>query len=74
MTEHDPGEQQQRRPALGQPPQGADPDGDPDFASEHEETAVDDDIITGEDTDREPEAPRGWAGMEPSPHHRLSGY
>lgn len=49
--------------ALGDPPSAPDPNGDPDFAGEHEETAVDDDIITGEDKDRrEPEAPRGWAG------------
>jgi hypothetical protein len=77
MTSSDRG--QRRIPALGQPPldpdndpnagrepddTGQEPDGDPDFASEHEETAVDEAIITGADTDREPESPRGWSGMQ----------
>lgn len=49
--------------ALGQPPTAPDPNANPDFAREHQETAVDDEIITGEDeNEREPEAPRGWAG------------
>ena len=52
--------------ALGQPPYDPDVDtnlaGDPDFADEHDKTAVDEKIITGEDTDREPESPRGWSG------------
>jgi hypothetical protein len=49
--------------ALGDPPSAPNPVGDPDFAEEHEETAVDEDIITGEDEGRrEPEASRGWAG------------
>ncbi|PWU48646.1 hypothetical protein DLE60_29855 [Micromonospora globispora] len=50
--------------ALGQPPNApADLNASPEFAGEHEETAVDEDIITGEDEEtREPEAPRGWDG------------
>ncbi|MDG4828940.1 hypothetical protein O7627_06415 [Solwaraspora sp. WMMD1047] len=52
-----------RLPAIGQPPTDPDPDGDPDFANEHEETAVSSDVITG-DEENEPESPRGWAGLE----------
>lgn len=60
MTDRDEGHHQE---ALGQPPTAGAPDTDPDFAEEHEETAVDEDIITGEDEERrEPEAARGWAG------------
>jgi hypothetical protein len=62
MTEYDDGGQ--RKPALGQPAGGADPDGDPDFADEHDDTAVAEDILIGDDTDREPESPRGWSGLE----------
>jgi len=51
-------------PALGQPPGAADDD-EPDIAGEHEDTAVDKDVITGDDQ-REPESPDGWAGMEPT--------
>jgi len=59
MTDRDEGHHQE---ALGQPPTGT-PDADPDFAEEHEETAVDEDVISGEDEERrEPESPRGWAG------------
>jgi hypothetical protein len=37
-----------------------------DFAGEHDDTAVDEDITTGDDAgEREPESPRGWAGLEP---------
>ncbi|MEV7231797.1 hypothetical protein [Polymorphospora sp. NPDC051019] len=46
-------------------PSSAEKDGD--FADEHDQTAVDDDVLTGEDVDREPEAPRGWAGLEEEP-------
>lgn len=61
MTDRD-----SQRPALAQPAGQTQPEGgDPDFAEEHEETAVDEDIITGQDTDREPESPEGWAGLEP---------
>ncbi|WP_377570304.1 hypothetical protein [Micromonospora sonneratiae] len=66
MSEYD---QPQRLPALGRPAVEADepvgdPDGDPDFASEHDKTAVAEDIITGTEPDPEPESPRGWSGME----------
>ncbi|MCW3838606.1 hypothetical protein ONA70_00640 [Micromonospora yasonensis] len=58
MTDRDQG-QRHHIEALG------DPNGDPEFAEEHEETAVDEDIITGEDENRrEPEAARGWAGED----------
>ncbi|MEU5724342.1 hypothetical protein [Micromonospora sp. NPDC047738] len=61
MTDRDEGQRQPE--ALGQPPTAAPPDADPEFAEEHEETAVDEDIITGEDGGRrEPESSRGWAG------------
>ncbi|WBB79540.1 hypothetical protein O7606_25885 [Micromonospora sp. WMMD882] len=63
MTDRD--ERHERIPALGQPPEGADTLPEPDFANEHEETAVDRDIITGEDKEeRESESPRGWSGMQ----------
>ncbi|MFE9691328.1 hypothetical protein [Micromonospora sp. NPDC005806] len=62
MTDRDQG-QQHHIEALGDPPSAPDPYADADFAEEHEETAVDEDIITGEDEgQREPEAARGWAG------------
>ncbi|MCM0674348.1 hypothetical protein NCC78_06550 [Micromonospora phytophila] len=52
-------------PALGQPPEGQDTLPEPDFANEHDRTAVDREIITGADEDeREPEASRGWAGED----------
>ena len=63
MTESDiPGDKP--LPAIGQPPADPDPEGDPDFASEHEKTAVSSDILTGDESDPEPESPRGWAGLE----------
>lgn len=63
MPDHDPADES--LPAIGQPAHDPDPDGDPDFASEHEETAVSEDIITDADADnREPESPRGWSGMQ----------
>jgi hypothetical protein len=62
MTRDD--QDDQRMPVLGQSPEDTGPDSDADFANEHEETAVSDDIITGDDTDREPEAPQGWSGMQ----------
>ncbi|RKN42060.1 hypothetical protein [Micromonospora endolithica] len=52
-------------PALGQPPEGTDTLPEPDFANEHDRTAVDRDIITGADSDeREEESPRGWSGED----------
>ncbi|MBO4205512.1 hypothetical protein [Micromonospora echinofusca] len=65
MTERDDPQHHEHLAALGQPPAAPDPDADPDFANEHEETAVASDVITGEDEDeREPESPQGWAGMQ----------
>jgi hypothetical protein len=40
-----------------------DPDGEPDFAGEHEDTAVDKDI-TAERDDTEQERPAGWDGLD----------
>ncbi len=63
LPDHDPADES--LPAIGQPRSGPDPDADPDFAGEHDETAVSSDIITDDDAgDREPEAPRGWSGMQ----------
>ncbi|MFU8851956.1 hypothetical protein ACNAW0_13370 [Micromonospora sp. SL1-18] len=57
--------QQHHIEALDQPPTAPDPNANPDFAREHEETAVADEIITGADEgEREPEASRGWAGED----------
>ena len=42
-----------------------DPDDDQaDFAGEHDDTAVDEEVTSGRDGDREPEAPEGWSGLE----------
>jgi hypothetical protein len=61
----DPDDKQERVAALGQPREGTDITPDPDFANEHDRTAVDRDIVTGEDEEeREPESPRGWSGMQ----------
>ncbi|SCL12923.1 hypothetical protein [Micromonospora inyonensis] len=63
MTDRD--DKQERMPALGQPAEGLDSTPEPDFANEHDRTAVDRDIITGEDKEeREPESPTGWSGMQ----------
>ncbi|PZG14931.1 hypothetical protein C1I95_20650 [Micromonospora craterilacus] len=57
--------QHERMPALAEPPEGMDTLPEPDFADEHDRTAVDRDIITGADEDeREPESPQGWSGMQ----------
>lgn len=62
MTDREQG-QRHHIEALGQPPSAPDPSTNADFAGEHDETAVADDVITGADQgDREPEASRGWAG------------
>lgn len=55
------------RPPLGQSPRQTDPEGDPDFAEEHDNTAVSDEITSRRDTEREPESPEGWSGLEPDP-------
>jgi hypothetical protein len=64
MTDPDVGEE--RLPAIGHPgerPVETPPrDEQQDFAGEHAETAVNDDIITGEDG--EEESPQGWSGLE----------
>ena len=66
MTEQELGDE--RLPAIGHPPQdpqAPDLNDQPDFATEHEETAVDEDIIRdGEDEERESDTPKGWAGLE----------
>ncbi|EEP71339.1 hypothetical protein MCAG_01666 [Micromonospora sp. ATCC 39149] len=49
--------------ALGRPPEGPDTTPEPDFANEHDRTAVDADVITDEG-EREPESPHGWSGMQ----------
>lgn len=54
-----------RLPAIGHPAgHPAEAQDDPDFANEHEETAVAKEIITGDERNREPESPRGWSGMQ----------
>ena len=58
MTQHE-----ERLPALGQPAEKPVPEGDNDFAGEHDSTTVDDDVMTGE-SDRETESPGGWSGLE----------
>lgn len=52
---------EQNQPALGQPEQGQPDQADQqsDFAEEHQQTAVDEQIITGEEGDQEPESPEG---------------
>ncbi|MGC4807120.1 hypothetical protein [Micromonospora sp. DT233] len=64
MTDRD--QQQEHIPALGEPPEGLDTTPEPDFANEHDRTAVDRDIITGDEDEeeREPESPHGWSGMQ----------
>ncbi|MDG4789480.1 hypothetical protein O7626_26750 [Micromonospora sp. WMMD1102] len=63
MTEDD-RQARGRLAPLGQPPDETDPQDDPDFTNEHDKTAVDEEIITDSDTEREPESPRGWSGMQ----------
>ncbi|MFY1687516.1 hypothetical protein [Plantactinospora sp. WMMB782] len=63
MTEDD-RQARGRLAPLGQAPGETDPQGDPDFTNEHDKTAVDEEIITDSDTEREPESPRGWSGMQ----------
>ncbi|TCB95793.1 hypothetical protein E0H26_18495 [Micromonospora zingiberis] len=65
MSQQPKEDQHERVPALAQPSEGTDTLPEADFADEHERTAVDDDILTGADSDeREPESPRGWSGMQ----------
>lgn len=57
-------QRQERLPALGQPAEEPVPEGDHDFAGEHDSTAVDDRITAGQDKSREAESPHGWSGMD----------
>ena len=58
-------QREERLPALGQPVEEPTPEGDNDFASEHDITTVDRDITAGtEDGKREEESPQGWSGQE----------
>jgi hypothetical protein len=53
-------------PALGTPDEQPTPEGDDDFASEHDATAVDQDVTADRDVG-EPESPDGWAGPDQEP-------
>jgi hypothetical protein len=55
---------QERLPALGQPVEEPTPEGEHDFAGEHDSTAVDRDIVAGRDGSTEEESPEGWSGLE----------
>ena len=50
-------------PALGQPVEEPVPEGDNDFAGEHDATVVDQEITAGGSTG-EAESPKGWSGMD----------
>ena len=58
MTQHE-----ERLPALGQPVEQPEPEGDNDFAGEHDSTVVDKGITAGTDA-HETESPDGWSGMD----------
>jgi hypothetical protein len=64
MTDQNPGDEP--LPAIGhpgeRPGETAPVDDQPDFAAEHNDTAVDEDIETG--ADGEEESPHGWSGLE----------
>ena len=49
---------------IGQPVEEPTPEGDDDFAGEHDDTAVGEDITGGRDSG-ETESPTGWSGLEP---------
>jgi hypothetical protein len=53
-------QQNERLPAFGD--EEAVPDGDSDFAGEHDDTTVDHDVTDGEAGEQE--SPRGWSGMD----------
>jgi hypothetical protein len=69
MTGREPAHEEHGQPdeehlaAIGQPAGETIPGEQPDFAGEHDDTAVAEEIVTDEG-DREPESPHGWAGME----------
>jgi hypothetical protein len=54
---------EERLPALGQPVEEPTPEGDDDFAGEHDATVVDQGITSNSDA-RETESPDGWSGMD----------
>ncbi|HEX6967760.1 MAG TPA: hypothetical protein VF174_02890 [Micromonosporaceae bacterium] len=67
MRRNDPSEE--RLPAIGRPEKETAPTAqrNADFATEHDETAVTTDIITGRDKELEgDDSPRGWSGLEPN--------
>ena len=53
-------------PALGTPVEEPVPEGDNDFAGEHDATAVDQDV-TADRNVGEPESPDGWSGLDREP-------
>ena len=50
-------------PALGQPVEQPNPEGDDDFAGEHDATSVDQGVTADRDVG-EPESPEGWSGLD----------
>ena len=56
-------QREERLPALGQPVEEPTPEGDDDFAGEHDATAVDKKITAGGGPG-EAESPHGWSGMD----------
>lgn len=50
----------ERLPALGEPV----PEDNHDFAEEHDQTAVSEDLTAGTDQERESESPKGLGGMD----------
>jgi hypothetical protein len=61
MTDRDEG-----LPALGVPEEQPTPEGDHDFAGEHDATAVDQEVTANRDVG-EPESPDGWSGLDHEP-------
>lgn len=57
-------QRQEHLPALGQPVEEPVPEGDNDFAGEHDSTVVDQEITAGREHGKEPESPKGWSGMD----------
>ena len=53
-------------PALGTPDEEPAPEGDADFAGEHDATTVDQDVTAGRGVG-EPESPQGWSGLDREP-------
>jgi hypothetical protein len=54
------------KPALGTPDEQLTPEGDDDFADEHDATAVDEGV-TADRGVGEPESPHGWSGLDREP-------